>query len=117
MSETERSARRGTGSRASAAADVDRDVPAVGRDVDRPGEEQRDDPRQQPMLDGLDPLVERRLVVAGQDRDRLLGDDRAAVERLVDEVDGRAGDRDAGGERVADRVGARERRQERSGGC
>ena len=43
---------------------VDRDVPAVGRDIDRPGEEQRDRPRQQAMLDRLDPLVERRLVVA-----------------------------------------------------
>ena len=70
-------------------------------------------PGQEPVLDRLDPLVERRLVVAGQDRDRLLGDDRAAVERLVDEVDRAAGHPDAVGERVADGVRAREGRQQR----
>ena len=86
---------------------------AVGCDVDRPGEEQRDRPRQQAMLDRLDPLVERRLVVGGEDLDGLLEHDRAAVERLVDEVDGRAGHADARDKRVADRMRARERWQER----
>ena len=55
----------------------------------------------------------RRGVVAGQDRHGLLGDDRPAVEGRVDEVDGAAGDPHARGERVLDRVRARERRQER----
>ena len=40
------------------------------------------------MLDGLDPRVEAGLVVAGQDRHGLLGDDRSAVEGRVDQVDG-----------------------------
>ena len=52
------------------------------------------------------------LVVAGEDRNRLLGHDRAAVERGVDEVDRRARDRDAVREGIPDRVRAREGRQE-----
>jgi hypothetical protein len=88
-------------------------VSAVGCDLDGPGREQRDGPREQPMLDGLDPLAQARLIVAGQHRDGLLRDDRPAVERLVDEVDGDAGDRDAVPERIADGVRPGERRQQR----
>ena len=77
------------------------------------GEQQGDRPRQQTVLDGADPVVEGRDVVAGQDRHGLLDDDRAAVEGLVHEMDGAAGDGHAVGERVGDRVRARERGQQR----
>ena len=59
-------------------------------------------------LDGLDALVQRRLVVAGEDRDALAHDDRAAVDALVDDDDARAGLGRAGGERVAHGVRAGE---------
>ena len=59
----------------------------------------------------------RRLVVAGQDRDGLLGDDRAAVEGGVDEMDRGAADARTVGQRVADGVPAGERRQERRDAC
>ena len=92
------------------------DVDPARRPVDRERarEEQRDDPRQQPMLDRLDPCAERGLVVAGQDRDGLLGDDRArrrgvaSTRWTVTPVTATPV-----GERVADGVGARERRQQR----
>ena len=114
MSLTDRSARRGTGTVRSAAADIDaRWSPIRG---DRAGEQQRHGARQEPVLDRVDPRVEARLVVVGQDRHRLLGDDRAAVERGVDEVDGGAGHPRAVGERIADGVGARERGQQRGMG-
>ena len=100
-----------TGTRAVGAVEVER---TGGRPPpERTGDDLRHRPRQQLVLGRPDPFVERRLVVAGQDRDRLLGHDRPAVERVVDEVDRAAGDRDAVRERVADGVGAGERRQQR----
>ena len=65
------------------------------------------------MLHGLDPRPEVCLVIVGQDRHGLLGDDRATVERLVDEVDGHAGDPHPVRQRVANGVCARERGQQR----
>src|SRR5438067_2024156 len=56
--------------------------------------------------------VQARFVIASQDWHRLLGDDRAAVEDVVDEVHRDARERHAGGERVAYGVCARERRQQ-----
>ncbi len=64
-------------------------------------------------LDDLDALVESRLVVAVFDRDGRLGDHRAGVDPVVDQVDGAAGDLHAVGERVAHGVGAGEGREER----
>ena len=102
LSETDSSARRGDGTRASARS---RSIvtwrPSVGHG-DRAGQQQRHRPGQQPVLDRLDPLVQGRLVVVREDRDRLLGHDRAAVERRVDEVDRHAGHRPAVRQRVAD---------------
>ena len=69
--------------------------------------------RQQSMLDGADPIVERRDVVAGHDGHRLLGHDRATVERLVDEVDGAAGHGHAVGQGVQHGMGPGERREQR----
>ena len=111
MSETDRSARRGTGTASAARAGVDRHPPAV--DPQRTRQQQPDGPRQEPVLDGVEALEERLLGVAGQDRDRLRDDDRAAVEGCVDKVDRDAGDGRPGRERVADGVGAGERRQQR----
>ena len=111
LSETDSSARRGTGTRASARARSTRHAPAI--DDQRVGQEQRDGPRQQPVLDGADPVVEGRHVVAGQDRHGLLRDDRPTVERRVDEVDRAAGHGRAVRQRVRDGMAARERRQQR----
>ena len=52
-------------------------------------------------------------VVAGHHRDGLLGDDRAAIQGLVDEVDGAAGHGHAVREGVRHGVRAREGRQQR----
>ena len=65
------------------------------------------------MLYGLDPSVERGLVVVGTDVDGLLQQDRAMVHEVVDVVDGRAGHLHPGGKRVTHRVGPWERRQQR----
>ena len=54
---------------------------------------------------------ERLLGVAGQDRDRILKDDRPRIERTVHKMDRDAGDLDSGLESIPDGVGARERRQ------
>ena len=48
------------------------------------------------------------LVVAREDGDALLREDRAAVDAVVDDDDARAGLRDTGGERVAHAVRAGE---------
>ena len=61
----------------------------------------------------LDARVQRLRRVAREDGDPLLREDRAAVDALVDEVHGRAGFADAGGELFLDGVRAGERRQER----
>ena len=92
--------------------DVDRRAPPVRRD--RPGQQQADDPRQEPVLDRPDPLVQR----SPRRRRRTIGTASWATigppsSVVVDEVDGRPADRRPVGQRVADRVGARERRQER----
>ena len=58
------------------------------------------------MLDGVNPLHERG---ARLDGDRLLADDGAGVEALVDVVDGDTGRLDACSERVLDRPRAWER--------
>ena len=78
-----------------------------------PEAEERDRPRQEPVLDGVDPRREAGLVVAGEHRDRLLEQDRSAVERLVDEVDRDAGHRRAVGQGIGHGMGAGESRQER----
>ena len=67
----------------------------------------------EPALDLLDAFVQRRLGVAVEDGHRLLGEDRAGVDLLGHEVHGAAGDLHAGGERVAHRVPALERGQQR----
>ncbi len=113
LSETDRSARRGTGASAVRAAAVEPRAPRAGGHGDGAGDERGDGRGQEPVLDGVEAHQQRRLVVVGQDRDGLLGDDRAAVERRVDEVDGHAGHGDARREGVADGVQARERRQQR----
>ena len=69
--------------------------------------------RVEPALDLLDALVQRLDGVAGQDRHRLLGQDRAGVDLERRDVHRAAGDLDAGGQRVLDRVPARERGQQR----
>ena len=58
LSETDSSARRGRGTRRVGAVEIERHAPAVRRDRERAGQEQRDGPRQQPVLDGADPVVE-----------------------------------------------------------
>ncbi len=67
--------------------EVDPDTPTAGLDRERASQQESDGPRQQAVLDAADPIVEGADVVVGQDRDRVLGHDRPAVERLVDEVD------------------------------
>src|SRR5436190_1711628 len=81
----------------------------------------RDDPpvqhraqraRQEPVLDLVDPWLERIPGVVGPDLDRLLEHDRAGVRSLVDQVDGHAGHADAVLERVPDGVRPGERRKQ-----
>ena len=55
-------------------------------------QEQSDDARQESVLDGTDPVVQRFDVVTVEDRDGLLRHDRPAIERGVDEVHGTAGE-------------------------
>ncbi len=113
MSETDSRARRGTGSRVSAASMSTATVrPDPDRRRDRAGDEQGHGPRQEAMLDGQDPVVEDGFVVAGQDRDRLLGDDRPGVQRGIDEMDRGSGDPDPMVECVAHGVGTREGREQ-----
>ena len=57
--------------------------------------------RRAAALDFLDALVQSGLVVVVADLDHALGDDRAGVDAVVDEVDGAAGDLGAVRERVA----------------
>ncbi len=80
---------------------------------ERPGEERGHGTGKQPVLRRVEPLEQGGLVVVGEHGHGLLRHDRPAVEGRVDEVHGHAGDGHAGGERVADRVQARERRQQR----
>ena len=109
LSETDRSARRGTGACASAVAGSRRVRRSPGPAVTAPASEVRDRGGQQPVLDRVEPLEERGLGVVLQHRDGLLGHDRAAVEGRVDEMDRDARDGDAGGEGVAHGVQPRER--------
>ena len=78
----------------------------------RIGEHGSDRRRVEVALHGLDALVERGLVVVGQDRHGLLGEDRPGVHLEGGHVDRAARDLDAGLEGVADRVPALEGRQE-----
>ena len=71
---------------------------------------------EQLALDDLDAFVQARLVVVVADLDGTLRDDRSGVRALVDEDDTRPGHLDAVGQRVADAVGAGERRQQRGVG-
>ena len=89
------------------------DATPIRGDRQRAREEEGHGARQQPVLDGTDPCMEGGVVVAWQDRDGLLRDDRTAIERLVHEMDRAAGHRDPVSERVGDGVGAREHRQQR----
>jgi len=90
---------------------IDDDPPAV--DPQGACQQQPDGLRQEPVLDRVEPLQEGGLVVGGEDRDGLGEEDRPAVERGVDKVHGDARDGRPGRERVADRMGARVRREER----
>ena len=67
----------------------------------------------EPALDLLDALVQRVFGVAGQDGDGLLRQDRPVVDLFGGDVDGRAGDLDPERQRVAHRVPALERGQQR----
>ena len=77
------------------------------------GEQQRDRTRQESMLGCADPVMERGDIVAGQDHDGLLGDDRAAVEAVVHEMDRAPGDRHAVGECVRNGMRTRKGGQQR----
>ena len=79
----------------------------------RAGQRQRNGPRQKSMFDRMNPLVESGLGVPRQNRYGLLGDDRAAVQRCVHEMDRHARNLDARGQSVGNAVRARERRQQR----
>ncbi len=92
---------------------VEPDRPAIGGDGQRTGQQARHGSRQQTVLDGPDAVLDAGDVVAGHDRDRLLGDDRTAVEGFVDEVDRAARDGHAVRQGVRDGVGPREGGQER----
>ena len=65
----------------------------------------------EPAFDHLYPFVEHLLGVAGEHRHLFLGQDRAFIYGLRGQVHGRAGDLDAGGQRVANGMPAFERRQ------
>src|SRR6478609_1696145 len=60
------------------------------------------------VLGGVDRLLQLRPVTAGGDGDLALGQHRAGVDPLVDEVDADAGDLDPRVERLPDRIEARE---------
>ncbi len=92
---------------------IERRATRAGRARDRAGEERRHGRGQEPVLDGVETPEQAGLIVAREHRDRLLGHDRPAVERRVDEMDGDAGHGDAGRERIAHGVEARECRQQR----
>ncbi len=92
--------------------DVDGDRAPLPRLPDRPGEQERDRARQQSVLDGPDPRVQRGLVVAVEDRDRFLDHDRAPVERRVDQMDGRSRHFRPVTQGRQNRMGAGERGQE-----
>ncbi len=81
-------------------------------DDEPPLDERPDGGRQEPVLDLVDPSLERVPVVVVADRDRLLRDDRPVVDLLVDEVHGHAGDLHAPREGVGDRRRSGERRQQ-----
>ena len=93
-------------------SEVDGGVATVQLDRDRTGEQQGDDTWQQSMLQGLDPGVHGGFIVVGEDRHRLLGHDRAAVQRGIHEMVGHSGHGHAVGQGIPDRMGAGERRQQ-----
>src|SRR5436190_178260 len=85
----------------------------LGIEPDAPGRDQPDRPRQQAVLDPMHPILDfvdpRRVGKL----DRLLQDDRPAVDALVDEVDGHADQLDPVLERLLDGAHAGEGGQER----
>ena len=83
-----------------------------GLSLGRCGDDLRHRLHQELALHGLDPLVQPRLVVPGQDGDLPLGEHGTGVDPGVDDVHRRARDRHPGGQRVADGVRAREGRQQ-----
>src|ERR1035437_7573128 len=87
LSETERSARLGTRLLSAAFAGSMRNGPAVGLDRQCARNRQADSSRQEPVLDRVDALEERLLGVAGQDRHRVLENDRARIERVGGEME------------------------------
>ena len=97
--------------RASATTRIERHPATVA--LERPGQERRDRSGEQPMLDSVEPSGERTLVIGRQDRHRLLGDDRTAIQRLVDQVDGDARDGDTRRQRVTHGMHPRERGKQR----
>src|SRR4051794_5110894 len=123
LSDTDSSARRTWTSPASvppvplcsvASAIVDQyDAGIVGVEPDRPGCDQPHRPRQEPVLDLVDPLLDRGDVARIRKLEGLLQDDRPAVDALVDEVDGHSPDPHAVLDRLLDRPYAGERRQQR----
>ena len=92
--------------------DVQIDPPSIGGDAQDAGQQGRHRARVEAMFDRLDPGVEHRDIVAGQDLDCLLGDDRAAVQRRIDEMDRATGHLRAVGDGVGDGVAAGERREQ-----
>src|SRR5690349_19853299 len=122
LSETEMSARRtltapssATSDRVSAGASlIDRYDPGVGVVDPNPALGDHAHPlRVELVLQGVDRPLQLFAVAALRDGDLALDDRRAGVDSLVDEVHGDAGLLGAGGERLADRVEAREVRQQR----
>ena len=81
-------------------------------DPDRSRGDQLDGAGEQPVLDRMDPLEHLLHGASVCELDRLLHEDRAGVDALVDEVHRDPGDPHPVGERLPDRVEPRERRQE-----
>ena len=116
LSETDSSARRGAGTRASARPGRSGRPAGRARPVSAPASSAATGAGSSRCSTGVDPRQQRRLVVAGQDRHGLLRDDRPAVERRVHEMDRAAGDGHARGQRVAT-AWRRERTAAATGAC
>ncbi len=113
LSETDSSARRGAGTWSSARSRSTRTCRPSGPTASAPASMSATARGSRRCSTARIRAWSRLRVVAGQDRDRLLGHDRAAVERGIDEVDGAAGHGDPVGERIGHGVRAREGRQQR----
>ena len=93
--------------------EIDDDVTPIWPDGEGAREQERHSPWQEAVLDGWIRACRRLVVVVGQDRDRLLRDDRSAVERGIDEMDRAAGHGHAVGQGIRHGMGAGEGRQQR----